>query len=76
MEAKPSELFDVDMSEHQVNQDKRQEIEAKLKARQNLKKEGTQEHGIEKDPNEDYNLIDQNFTKAITSINADLPGWK
>ena len=57
---KPSEIFDVDMGQETLNSEKRAVIEEKLKQRSNVKKEKG-EDGVEKDPNEDFNYIDQKF---------------
>lgn len=34
------------------------------------------EDGVEKDPNENFNFIDQKFIKTLSTINKDLSSWK
>lgn len=34
------------------------------------------EDGVEKDPNENFNFIDQKFIKTLSAINKDLSSWK
>ena len=72
---KPSEIFDVEMGQETLNSEKRAVIEEKLKQRSNMKKEKG-EDGVEKDPNEDFNYIDQKFIITLSAINKDIEAWK
>ena len=60
--------------------DKRTEIEEKLKSkdiqRQMVKKGKQEGQAEEKDPNEDYNVIDLKFTSTIAKINSQVTLWK